>query len=282
MPIYEETYRSWHGQLVTAPRTWWVIAKTGVRLLWKKWMIILLMAAFGSLIGHGIYIYFVTRGLEQTGVGQMMSEFRINPGFFEGFIQRHWLLLIIVLLLAGAGIIANDRKFKALTIYFSKPVGFWDYTLGKFCVLCFYGCLVTLLPALLLFLFRVLLATDASYLKQYYWIPFSITGYSLLIILTLGSVLLAISASARGTRSAAILFFGLLYFPDLLRQILSRIPEVGLIALNADLQQAGSLLFELERPFRFSVVWAFVALLVVVILSFLLLRAKVKPTEVVR
>jgi hypothetical protein len=191
-------------------------------------------------------------------------------------------LLIIVLLLAGAGIIANDRKFKALTIYFSKPVGFWDYTLGKFCVLGFYGCLVTLLPALLLFLFRVLLATDASYLKQYYWIPFSITGYSLLIILTLGSVLLAISASARGTRSAAILFFGLLYFPDLLRQILSRIPEVGLIALNADLQQAGSLLFELERPFRFSVIWAFVALLVVVILSFLLLRAKVKPTEVVR
>ena len=282
MPIYEETYRSWHGQLVAVPRTWWVIAKTGVRLLWKKWMIILLMAAFGSLIGHGIYIYFVTRGLEQTGVSQMMSEFRINPGFFEGFIQRHWLMLIIVLLLAGAGIIANDRKFKALTIYFSKPVSFWDYTLGKFCVLGFYGCLVTLLPALILFLFRVLLATDASYLKQYYWIPFSITGYSLLIILTLGSVLLAISASARGTRSAAILFFGLLYFPDLLRQILSRIPEVGLIALNADLQQAGSLLFELEKPFRFSVVWAFVALLLVVILSFLLLRAKVKPTEVVR
>ena len=282
MPIYEETYRSWHGQLVAMPRTWWVIAKTGVRLLWKKWMIILLMAAFGSMIGHGIYIYFVTRGLEQTGVSQMMSGFRINPGFFEGFIQRHWLLLIIVLLLAGAGIIANDRKFKALTIYFSKPVGFWDYTLGKFCVLGFYGCLVTLLPALLLFLFRVLLATDASYLKQYYWIPFSITGYSLLIILTLGSLLLAISASARGTRSAAILFFGFIYFPDLLRQILSRIPEVGLIALNADLQQTGSLLFKLERPFRFSVVWAFVALLAVVLLSFIVLRAKVKPTEVVR
>ena len=282
MPIYEETYRGWHGQLVTTPRTWWVITQTGVRLLWKKWMIILMMLAFGSMIGHGIYIYFVTRGLEQTGIGQMVDSFRINPAFFEGFMQRHWLLMIIVLLMAGAGIIANDRKYKALTIYFSKPVSFWDYTFGKFFVIGFYGSLVSWIPALILFLFRVLLANDASYLQQYYWLPLSIFGYAVIIIVTLGFLLTAISASARGIRSAAILFFGLIYFPDLFRVILSNIQEVALISLNADFRQVGSLLFKLDAPFRFSVIWSFVALAAIVAFSIFILLKRVKPTEVVR
>lgn len=282
MPIYEETYRSWYGHLDARPFTWLVIAKTGVQLLWKKWMIILTCLAFGSCIGHGVYIYIVARGIEQLGVGKVVKGFQINPNFFEQFIMRHWLLLIIVLMLAGAGIIANDRKFKALPIYFSKPVSFWDYTFGKFFVMGFYGCLVTLVPCLLLFMFRVLLATDTAYLKQYYWILFSIAGYSFLIMVALGCLMLAISASARGTRSAAIFYFALIYFPELFRQILSRVPEVGLISLKANLKQTGSLFFGLERPYHFSFWLGLGVLLGVILLCIGVLRMKVKPTEVVR
>ncbi len=283
MPIYEETYRSWHGQLVLVPRAWWIIAKTGMGLLWKKWMIILNMAAFGSLIGHGIYIFFVTRGLEQTGVGQIVgTQFKINPAFFEGFIQRHWLLLVIVLLLAGAGIITNDRKFKALPLYFSKPVSFWDYTFGKFCIITCYGVLITMIPALLLFFFRVLLASDASYLKEFYWLPFAIMGHCLLMITTLAVILLAISASTRGVRTSAVFFFGLLYFTEIFRQIISRIPEIGLVSLSANFRQVGSVLFSLDRHFGAPAFLSFIALAAAIGLSIWVLRIRVKSTEVVR
>ena len=282
MPIYEETYRSWHGQLVAKPLTWWVITKTGVRLLWKKGMILLILLSSIPFFVRAVQIYLMTRFGEGTQIAEAVRGFQINPDFFNGFIMGQTFFLWLILIFSGAGLIANDRKYNALPIYFSKPVGFWDYIFGKFLVVGFYGSLVTLAPGLLLFLIRVLLARDATFLKTYYWVPFSIFGYVLLALITLGGIILALSSAARGTRSAAILFFALLMFPDLFRQILSRIPEVGLLSVNANLQQVGSIIFSVDRPFKFSLVWAVVVLVIVIFLCLVAIRWKVKPTEVVR
>ncbi|MFH1941972.1 MAG: ABC transporter permease subunit [bacterium] len=282
MPIYEESYRPWHGQLESRPRTWWVIAKTGIQLLWKKAMILLLLLASIPFFVRAVQIYLMTRFGDNVQIAQAVEGFKINPGFFFGFLQGQNFFLILILILAGAGLIANDRKFKALSIYFSKPVSFWDYILGKFLVIGFYGNLVTLVPGLLLFLIRVLLSKDASFFQEYYWIPFSLTGHVFLSLVTFGGLVLALSASARGTRSAAILFFALIAFPDLFREILSRVPEVGLMSLSAVLRQTGSLLFGVERPFQFSLWLAFVVVGVVWFLCLWVLREKVKPTEIVK
>ena len=282
MPIYEEGYQAWHGQLESRPLTWWVITKTGVKLLWKKGMIILLLLASIPFFVRAVQIYLVTRFGETGEIARALRDFQINPEFFNNFLQGQTFFLILVLILSGASLIANDRKYKALPIYFSKPVSFWDYILGKFLVVGFYGCLVTLLPSFLLFLVRVALARDAIFLKDYFWIPFSILGYVVLATVVLGGLILSLSSAARGTRSAAILFFALLTFPELFREILSRVPEIGLISMNADIRQLGSVLFNLNRPYQFSVGLASVILLGVVLLCVGVLKLKVRPTEVVR
>lgn len=286
MPIYEETYRPWEGQLEKNPRTWWVIARTGVKLFWKKWMILLLLLASIPFFVRAVQIYLMSRYGDQIriggeDIGRIVDGFRINPKFFFDYLNGQGFFLILVLILAGAGLIARDRKLNALPIYFSKPVGFWDYIAGKFQIVAFYGGLVTFIPALVLWLFRVLLAPDASFINTFYWIPFALLLIASLNLFALGGVVLALSSVARSMRAAAILFFAVWIFPDLLRQILAKVPEIGLLSLNADLRQISAVILGVAKPFDFSVWWALIIVLVVILLSGLALRLRVKPTEVV-
>jgi hypothetical protein len=284
MPIYDESYRSWQGQLETKPRTWWVIVRNGVKLVWRKLMILFLIAAYVPFVVGAVQIYLMSRFGEKLGVARNIQGAEINPAFFYKFIQGPWLYLMLLLfvIFSGAGLIANDRKFKALPIYFSKPVNFWDYILGKFMVIGFYGSLITLVPGLLLFLMKVLVSENTVFLKTYFWIPFSIIGFSLLMLLILGSVMMALSGASRGTRAVAILFFGVIWFPDLIRGIFTRIPEMGLLSLSADLRQIGALMFGVDNPFSFSPWLSGLVLTAVFLFCLFFLRWRVKPTEVVK
>lgn len=282
MPIYEEIYRPWQGQLIPEPLTWWVIARTGVRLLWRRAMMLLIMLASIPFLVCTGQIYASTRLGDYPQLAEILKELQIDAGFFAGFLRGQMFFLFLVLILSGAGLIANDRKFRALSIYFSKPVSFWDYMLGKFLVVGFYGSLVTLVPGLLLFLLRVLLAQDSTFLSEFYWIPFALIGQASVILLTLGGMILALSSALKSGRSAGILFFALLFVLDLFRQILSGISGMGLISVPALLRQTNSLFFGLERPFEFSV-WLGIAILTTVVgISLLVLKIKLRPTEVVR
>lgn len=282
MPIYEETYQSWDGQVQERAKTWWVIARTGIRLIWNKWMIVLLIFAYIPFLFKAAYLYSMTQFGEKIRAFQNVKALQIDSGFFSAFLHGQNFFLMLVIILSGAGLIANDRKFKALSIYFSKPVGFWDYIIGKFLVIVFYSSLITLAPALLLFVIQILLAKDAAFVNEYYWIPASFFGYFFLILITLGGLMLTISSVVRGTRSAAIFFFALITFPELFRKILSSIPEAGLISLNADIKQVVSVFFGLERPFQFSVWWSLAVLTGIVFLCLGILRVKVRPAEVVK
>ncbi|MBN2029603.1 hypothetical protein JW824_05105 [bacterium] len=282
MPIYEETYTSWEGHLKSRPRTWWVIARTGVRLLWKKWMIVLLLFGTIPFLVRVVQIYLMSRFGNQASIAQALQGLKIDPEFFINFINGQNFLLMLVLILAGAGLVVNDRRFNALPIYFSKPVNFWDYTIGKLLIVAFYGSLITLIPGLLLFLIQVLLTTDATFLQQYLWIPASLIGFVFIKLVVLGGFILTLSSISKSTRTTAILFFALLTFPEIFRAILSQVPETGIISLNADLGQIGAFLFGLELPYAFSIWLTLCTMAGVIILCYFVLRKKIRSTEVVK
>ncbi|MFC1530049.1 hypothetical protein ACFL6R_04965 [Gemmatimonadota bacterium] len=282
MPIYEETYRSWHGQLIPDPRTWLIIARTGIRLHWKRAMIFTLLLASTPFLLRVGQIYASTRLADYPELAQMTSDLTIDADLFAGFLQGQGFFVFLVLIIAGAGQIANDRRFRALSIYFSRPVFFRDYIAGKFLIVGWYGALVTLIPALLLFLITVLLSTDGTFFSDYWWVPFSIMGQSALILLSLGGIILALSAVTGRARSAAVLLFGLLLIPEMIRGILSGIPWLGYGSLQALFRQSNALLFNRELPFEFSAWIGMAVLLGYAGLSLYILWQRVRPTEVVR
>ncbi len=65
-------------------------------------------------------------------------------------------MLIILSIFSGADLISADLKFKALPLYFSRPLSRGDYLLGKFSIILFYLLLFTLVPGILLLLFKMI------------------------------------------------------------------------------------------------------------------------------
>ena len=231
---------------------------------------------------RAVQIYLVTKVGDTSTIIQGVKGLTIDTKFFANFLQGQMFFLILIIILTGAGLIAQERRYKALSVYFSKPVSFWDYVGGKFIIVGFYGFLVTLLPGLLLFILKVLLSTDLTFLKTYYWIPFAMLAYGVISIVTLGGLMLALSSAAKGTGSAAVVFIVILMFPDILSKILSRIPEVGIFSIQSSLKQTGAFLFGITKPYEFVVYGAIFMLLGVIGLSFVILQAKIKPTEVIK
>ncbi len=282
MPIYEESYHGWQGRLRAAPRAWWVIARTGIRLSWRKGMILVLILSAIPFMVRAVQIYLVTRFAENTKVLEAVKGLSVNPEFFFRFMTGQHFFLILVMIVAGAGAIAGDRHLNALPLYFSKPLGFTDYVAGKWLVIAAFGSLVSWIPGCLLFLIRVLLSKDASFAASFFWVPASMAGFALLELCVMGVMMLAISSLTRSSRFAAVFFFLFLAFPEILRQILSKIPSVALLSLDANLSQAGAFLFGLPEPLAYPLWQAALVLALFFAACAAVLRLKVRPTEVVK
>lgn len=281
MPIFNESYHTWDGYLKERPGTWFVIAKTGVKLAWTKGLIFLLIFSIIPFFVGAVKIFLFSKVQDVGIMTPQIKKIVEDVSFFYDFLKGQMFYLILISIFTGAGLIARDRKNKSFGFYFSKPVSFWDYVAGKFFITGAYGFLVTGAPALVLFIIKVLISRDASFLSNYYYLFFSILGASILSVITMSSVVLAFSAVAQNVRTAAIFFFTFLILPDILRKIFSNVPFVGVFSLTALLKQAQAYIFNVQTPYGFSDISMITAILLILLLSLVILKLKVRTTEVV-
>ncbi|UCF06147.1 MAG: hypothetical protein JSV33_03720 [bacterium] len=282
MPIHEATYLQWEGAVLERPMTWFVIARTGVRLVWRRLLAILLFIAAIPVIFRGGQIYVVTRVDVGELPARLAGALQIDAGFFLNFMKDQIYILVPIICICGAGLIASDRKYKALPLYFARPVNFWDYVSGKFLILVFYGGLITIAPALLLFVLQILLTSETGFFNAYYLMPLSIIATGAVILVVHGGLMLAVSAFARGIRSAVVGYFALIFIPNLLARILSVFREVRWISINRNIEQVASTLFGRGNPYSYPVWVGGIILAGIVVLCLAVLRLRIKPTEVVK
>jgi len=282
VPVYEQSYRHWAGELNPNAQTWLIIMRNGIKMLWRRWMIILLFFASIPFMVRVGQIYIVTRLAEDPQFAGFARQFQVDPGLFESFLNQQSYFLMLIVILAGAGLISKDKKNNALQLYFTKPLSQWDYLLGKFTIVGFYAGLATFIPAFLLFFIKILLSDNLDFITQYYWLPLSILGYSFLIILVYGGLILALSASGKGARFAGISFFAIIGLSNLMKAILSSIPNAGAVSIGSDLKQVGNFLFKQPPSSSFSIWLALGVLMGVIVISLLILKKQVRGTEVVK
>lgn len=282
MPIHESTYSSWEGRILERPRTWLIIARTGIRLAWKKIVVLILFAATIPFLIRAGQIYVSSKLPDAESITDIAKMIEVDETLFMDFMGTQMIVLLVLLAVCGAGIIANDRKFKALSLYFSRPVSFWDYVMGKFIVIFFYGSLITIVPALLLFVLQLLVTVEPSFFGDYYWVPFSILAQGVIVITVLSALLLALSSLAKGTRSAIVAFFSLITIPAFIAQLISSKKDIGWISVTRNLRQLSEVLYGQAAPYRYPVWAAVAAWIVVVAVSVLVLKRRIKPTEVVK
>src|SRR4051795_6759546 len=160
MPIHDQSYRRYVGGKSMPGQAWTVIARAGMNTMIRKrtFLGLLLFAWFPFLI-RAVQIY-VTTNYPQVAMFAPTAE------TFRQFLEQQDFFVFIVTIYVGAGLIANDRRANALQIYLSKPLMRTEYIVGKLAVLFSFLLLITLVPALLLVLLKVVFDGSFLFLKN--------------------------------------------------------------------------------------------------------------------
>jgi ABC-type transport system involved in multi-copper enzyme maturation permease subunit len=290
MTIREKGYLHWDGELKQRRFPWWPISWLGIRMAFKKKSFkFLLFSALVVAFGFLVFI-FVTERIDDFR-NMISSEGQIpelNPAIFKAYLSSGAMLflLVMILLVGGAGLIADDLKFNSLQLYFARPLKKSDYLLGKANVLVFFLFLVTLVPGLLFILFKLLFAGSFQFLVTYPWLPLSVIGYSLFVTGFFCSYTLLISSLSKNRRYVSILMVAIYYFSDILFlfffENLKKNPAFALFSIRANLQQVAAWFFKLKPAYAVPWYWSFLILLAVGAAAAVVLNRKVRSVEVAR
>lgn len=283
MPIYDQGYQRWEGELKRHPFRWWPILRRGaLQVLKQRKFIILLILAWMPPLVQGVRLFINSRAGRLAAETQLRQFFDTGPGFFFSVLENQGVFVLLFVLFVGSTLISRDRQFNALQTYFSKPLTANDYILGKLAIVGSFILTITLVPVMLLWLFAISLGTSFS---EIWFVPLASFVYSLLVVAVAGSLVLALSASARRTIfimvSWIVLYgYGLGWIAFILREITGS-DYWGLLLLDQDVEQVGAWIFGRRLPMDLSPVLSLLILAGAVVLCQWQLRRRIKPVEVV-
>lgn len=290
MPVYEQTYRSYDGTL--RPRFRWVtIVGQELRVLLSRRMFIFLV-----LLGN----FHVVLRILQVFVIDVISkqQFGAFGGIFAGaqfeetgawiyfdFLRMQSPLIFITLIYAGSGLICNDFRNGLMEIYFSKPLNWRDYVMGKVMTLVTIGMALSALPALFMALLHVIFVPTLEELGNTLVLALPTVGFSLVIVLSFSLAILASSSLINSSRFASIAIF-LLTFVDitvgLLFAVLTREENYLALAFPMSLNHLGELMFQEARydgPIDIAWPWPALFVLLVCGVSLAIICKKVRQAE---
>ena len=234
MPLHDLGYRNWQGRLTPLATRWWVIAETGIRLAFRiNWLRRLLLLAWLPAIYMGVLFFAFEQSETQPGwragaVQTIGSAVHLPPEQAIRFATadidevRHqvWAHLLMVffrqpqgfalLILVGMvapPLIANDIRTRAFLLYFSRPVSRGQYILGKSAVVLAYGAMITLSPALGLYVLAVLFSPDLNVIWQTWDLPLRAVAATLVLMVPTTLLALAFSSLAKESRYAGFAWF---------------------------------------------------------------------------
>jgi len=101
----------------------------------------------------------------------------------------------------------SDVRSRAFLLYFSRPIGQRDYILGKLMIPGIFVSMVTLLPAMALYLFGIMLSPDMSVVLETWDIAVRLALASVTLILPTASLALMLSSVTQETRFATFAWF---------------------------------------------------------------------------
>jgi ABC-type transport system involved in multi-copper enzyme maturation permease subunit len=289
MPVYRRSYRSYEGEYVHSFR-WWLVFRQELRVLGKFWgfFILMLVAQLHTLLRLlQIVAYDVIMQDPNNVLTPLLSQVQaivVNQRAFYDYVQLQAPMVLLLLLYAGAGMICNDMRNNLLDVYFSKPISWWDYVVGKVMALSFLGFSITGLPAIFLVLMHNILRPSTALLQESWWWPGSLMLFSAIIVLPCALSILACSSVLRSQGFAAITIFMTIITVSALGGLLANLlrdRDYILLSFPATLYRLGTELFDVPKlHFDTSVGMSIAYVAFVCLLSFGVLALKVRRAEV--
>ncbi len=295
-------YRVWSGKRRPRALRCWSIARTGMMLVFRRkifWAFLFL--GFINFFLHCSLVYLITVQVKLAAQDvpfalavpdRLLGNFAETGKGYRDFIFSQGVVLMIMLGFAGAIIVGNDFRFRATAFYLSRPINRADYFLGKLLAVVGIAALLTVIPALVLFLEYGAFSESFAYYVDNVSVLIGIVAYGTLICVVTGTVLLGVASLLEKTIPTLIVWGGIFVFFPIVGNTLRRTFGErggddpwwwGLIDLWSVLRWTANFLFGI-RVERYSerLPWALGVIGLWVLGSVLVFWWRLRRTEVVR
>jgi ABC-type transport system involved in multi-copper enzyme maturation permease subunit len=289
VPIYEQSYRHYEGHMRRHFR-WAVVVEQECRVLSKaKPFLVLLLGALLHIIlrllqvvSFDVVIHDSNNPL--TPLLRQIQGLVVNEQMFFDFIRLQTPLMFLIFMYAGCGMICEDTRNNLLEVYFSKPIRWFDYALGKVFTLVLIGLLLTAVPATGLVMLHNALVPSVKLLQETWWWPVEITGFALVIIIPMTLSILASSALLSSMNFAAVALLMILIANSTMAGVLAAVLQERnylVISFPVALNRIGQSLFHDTRLlFDLHWQWSFYYVLGVCLISGWIVFRRVRRAEV--
>ncbi len=225
MPIFDQGYQHWDGVTGGRLRRQFAIVRQGLRVQAKnKFVRRVMLAAWSpalvlvtSLVMWGLFeqgiesVVPFMQGFLPKGVASDPSAFRpaIWTILFTTFFNAELYLIMLLVAIAGPNLISGDLRMNAMPLYLSRPLTRFDYFVGKLGVIASLVASVAIAPAVMAYVTGVFFSSDWSVVKETWQILAYGSLYGLVIVLSAGTLMLAISSFSHKSLYVGIAWLGL-------------------------------------------------------------------------
>jgi ABC-type transport system involved in multi-copper enzyme maturation permease subunit len=252
MPIREKGYYKWSGTLQNSRVRWLPIFFVGIKNIYRKKFSKLFFTSFASMFFIFLLALYASSKPELKMLSRLVSIIRTDNMLFRSFYTNGYMIFMsaILCLFAGSELISSDLKHNSVSLYLSRPLKKSDYIAGKYSIILFYLLLFSLLPGLLLIIFKVIFTGDISagpsLLIKSFVFPIVISFFW-------SSLILMFSSLSENARFVKLVFFILYFFSDFIAKVFFNVFNNGrflYLSIEKNIKQFGSFVFGTKAEFN--------------------------------
>jgi|GEM_PF-759849 len=255
MPVFDQGYQHWSGHLAGHGWRWLVITREGVRAQLKNKVVrILLLLAWlpALLLVAALAVWGLVENKSQTVTSWLaqipfLADIVADPVTFRRpawtvaysyFFAFETFFIMILVLAVGPGLISRDLRFNALPLYFSRPLSRLDYFVGKLGIIVALVAAVSVVPALLAYVMGVAFSLDVKVIRDTYPLALASIVHGLIIAISTGALMLAMSSLSRRSLLVGIAWFGFWFVSGMIANVLVGIHEISFqMQLHREVQE---------------------------------------------
>lgn len=286
MAVYERIWRRYSGPLTPVRWRWLVVTRYALadafasRLFTAFYALCFLPSVVGIFF---IYLSHNLSLLQQLGMPADLMKI-LTDKFFMLLFSWQAMPAFLVAVIVSPSLIAADLSNNALPLYLSRPIGRYEYVLGKMAVLGILLSPMTWIMGLLIFLLQSYFEGGGWWIDNYRIGMAYIVGH-LAWIVVISMLTLAISAWVRFKPAARGALFAIIFILAGFAQAINGVTRTSfgdLIHLVRAINSVVLSLFGAPTPSGLPVSLNWFTLAAVTALSAWLIRRKLRPHEVVR
>jgi ABC-2 type transport system permease protein len=228
MPIFDQGYQHWSGHLSSHSWRWLAITRRGVRTALQGRLVrlalilaylpaILLVVAlclWGLVERQSALIDTIKPYLTMLLGRPILAgprEYRVEIWTlcFHYFLSWELWFSMVLVLLVGPNLISQDLRYNALPLYFSRPLRRMDYFVGKLGVIIALLAAVIILPSIIAYFLGLLFSLDITIVRDTSRILLVSVIYGLVIAVSAGMLMLALSSLSRNSRYVALFWMAI-------------------------------------------------------------------------